>query len=358
MDFKNIINNIKEKWEKIQQWFTDIINFKTALEYIKDGKHIALIWHTNIDWDSLGSTLALQEWIKNKFPEKKVSAFTDKKPSQIFDFLEPEIQYWDWLILPDDIDLIIVLDSANLDRLGDLYTNNKEKFDTTSIINIDHHISNTKFWAINIVVELPATAQLVYEIISIFENKIMNLISESAFNKKIATYLLMWILTDTKNFTTPSTTSKTLKIASELIEKWADKNNLIKNLFQSKSLEQLKLQSLVIERIQKIEKNNIITYFSYLSKNDLENLWLDPEDRGLREWLVNLLLEIKDANFVSLWTIKEDKTTVSFRSKDDINVNELAANFWWWGHKNAAGARFDKKLSIDEIKENIEKLLN
>ena len=357
MDFKWVFNNIKEKWVKIQKWFNDVTNFLTTLDYIKNWKHIALIWHDNIDGDSLGSTLALQEWLKNKFPEKKVTAYTNKKPSSIFDFLNPEIQYWEGLILAEDIDLIITLDAANLERFWDLYTNNKEKFEKTSLINIDHHISNTKFWTINIVNQVPATAQLVYEIISLFENKLTSLVSKKAFNEKVATYLLMWILTDTKNFTIPTTTSKTLKIAAELIEKWADKDNLIKNLFQSKSLEQLKLQALIIDRIKKIEENEIITYFSYIDTKDLEDLWLDPEDGWLREGLVNLLLEIKDANFVSLWRIKDEETSVSFRSKDEFDVNKLASKIWWGWHKNAAWAKVDEKLTQEDIEKKIKELI-
>jgi len=357
MDLKNIFDNIKEKWAKIQQWFNDITNFLTTLDYIKNGKKIALIGHDNIDGDSLGSVLAMQEWLKNKFPEKEIVAYTNRKPSSIFDFLNPEIQYGEGLILPDDIDLVITLDSANLERFGKLYENNKEFFEKKSIINIDHHISNTKFGTINIVSEVPATAQLVYEILSVFENKLANLVTQSAFNEKVATYLLMWILTDTKNFTIPTTTAKTLKIAAELIEKWSNKDNLIINLFQSKTIEQLKLQSLVIQRIEKIEKNGIISYFSYFTNKDLKELGLDPEDGWLREWLVNLLLEIKDANFVSLWRIKDDETSVSFRSKQDFDVNKLANKIWWWGHKNASGAKIKENFDKNKIKETILNLL-
>ena len=353
MDFKNVFENIKEKWVKLQKWFDNVTNFLTTLDYLKNWQHIALIGHDNIDWDSLGSVLAMKRWISKRFPEKKVYAYTNKKPSSIFDFLEPEIEYWEDLKIADEVDLIITLDSANLERFWEFYTNNKEKFEKTSIINIDHHISNSKFWAINIVNEVPATAQLVYEILSLFDNKLAKVMWKSVFDEKIATYLLMWILTDTKNFTIPPTTSKTLKIAAELIEKWADKDLLIKNLFQSKSIEQLKLQALVIDRIEKIEKNETIWYFSYISNEDLENLWIDPEDGGLREGLVNILLEIKDANFVSLWRIKDDETSVSFRSKDDFDVNAVANKIWGGGHKNAAWAKLEWKLTKDEIKEKI-----
>jgi phosphoesterase RecJ-like protein len=62
------------------------------------------------------------------------------------------------------------MDSANLDRLGKLYENNKDKIDKTYKINIDHHISNTNFGDINIVDGTsPATAQILYEVLKILD---------------------------------------------------------------------------------------------------------------------------------------------------------------------------------------------
>jgi hypothetical protein len=37
--------------------------------------------------------LAVKRWIENKFPDKDVKAFTNKKPSSVFDFLNPEINF-------------------------------------------------------------------------------------------------------------------------------------------------------------------------------------------------------------------------------------------------------------------------
>ena len=360
MDIKNIKWKLLEKWKNIKQWFEDKTNYMLIFEYIKNAKNISVIWHDKIDGDSLGSVLAVSKWLKNKFPDKEVISYTNRKPSSVFDFLNPEIQFGENLKLNEDTDLFIILDSANLERLWDLYTNNKELIETKDIINIDHHISNTNFWKVNIVEwDSPATAQIVYKILSSLEWNLNNLINQTKnwFDQNIATYLLMWILTDTNNFTIPLADDKTLEIAANLIKKGADKQLLIDKIFQSKSVEQLKLQGLVLNRIQKIEKDNIISYFSYYTEEDLINLWLDPTDSGIWRALVSILNQIEWADFVSLWKIKDDETTISFRSKK-FDVNALANKIWWWWHKNASWASLKESIKPEEIEGRIKNLID
>ena len=360
MDIKNITWKLLEKWKNIKQWFEDKTNYMLIFEYIKNAKNISVIWHDKIDGDSLGSVLAVSKWLKNKFPDKEVISYTNRKPSSVFDFLNPEIQFGENLKLNENTDLFIILDSANLERLWDLYTNNKELIDTKDIINIDHHISNTNFWKVNIVEwDSPATAQIVYKILSSLEWNLNNLINQTKnwFDQNIATYLLMWILTDTNNFTIPLADDKTLEIAANLIKKGADKQLLIDKIFQSKSVEQLKLQGLVLNRIQKVEKDNIISYFSYYTEEDLIDLWLDPTDSGIWRALVSILNQIEWADFVSLWKIKDDETTISFRSKK-FDVNALANKIWWWWHKNASWASLKESIKPEEIEGKIKNLID
>lgn len=359
VDINKFVWNLKEKWKKIHKWFDNITNYLTMFDYIKNAKNIWVIWHDNIDWDSLGSTLAIQEWITNKFPDKKIKAYTNWKPGAVFDFLEADISYWKDLKLDENIDLFIILDSADLSRLWELYENNKEKFEKTDIINIDHHISNTKYWNINILDhKAPATAQIVYDIISTLENKINNIINQTkvGFNEKVANFILLWILTDTQIFSIPSADEKTLLIAADLIKKWANKNELIDKLFKNKDIEELKLEWIIFSRLKQVKKDNISFCFSYYTMKDLEDLWLDTQDSSLGKWLANKLSTLKWIDFAVLWRIKEDEISLSFRSKD-YDVNALANKINWWGHKNAAWAKIKEKMNEKELQDYIEKLI-
>jgi len=255
--------------------------------------------------------------------------------------------------------LLIILDSANLERLGDLYENNKEKLDKTYKINIDHHISNDNFGDINIVDwQSPATAQIVYEILKVLDIHPMAQMNtlKSGIDDKVALYLLMGILTDTQNFMIPLATDKTLEVAANLIKLWADKQLLINNIFLNKKPQELKLQWLVLDRIKEFEKNGVRCYWSYYTQQDLEKLGLDPEDSWVGRSLVSILNQISDTDFVCLWKLLDDETTVSFRSKS-YDVNALASKLWGGGHKNAAGAKLDKKVSPEEIEKMLQELL-
>ena len=355
MDFKKIIDKVSNVWKNI----ASKANYLSVIDWLSGAKSIGVIWHDKIDGDSLGSVLAMQRWIKNNFPNKKVKAYTNRKYPSVFEFLNPEIEYWENLEIDEDTDLLIILDSANLERLGDLYKNNKKKIDKTSKINIDHHISNDKFWDINIVDwQSPATAQIVYEILKILDIHPMAQVNtlKSGIDDKVALYLLMWILTDTQNFMIPLATDKTLEVAANLIKLWADKQLLINNIFLNKKPEELKLQWLVLDRIKKFEKNGVKCYWSYYTQEDLEKLGLDPADSWVGRSLVSILNQISDADFVCLWKLLDDETTVSFRSKA-YDVNALAQKLWGGGHKNAAGVKFDKKISIQEIEKMLQKVI-
>jgi len=355
MDFKKIVDKVSNAGKNI----ASKANYLSVIDWIPSSKSIWIIWHDKIDGDSLGSVLAMQRWIKNKFPNKKVKAYTNRKYPSVFEFLNPEIEYWEGLKIDEDTDLLIVLDSANLDRLWDLYKNNKEKIDKTYKINIDHHISNDKFWDINIIDwKSPATAQLLFEILKVLDIHPMAQMNtlKKWLDEKVALYLLMWILTDTQSFMIPLANAKTLEIAADLIKLWADKQLLINNIFLNKKVEELKFQWLVLDRIVKIEKNWVKSYFSYYTDDDLKDLGLDPEDSWVGRSLSSILNQIFDADFVSLWKIKDNETTISFRSKE-YNVNELAGKIWGGGHRNAAGAKLDKKIEPEEIKEILEELI-
>ena len=358
MDFKKIIDKVSSVWKSIAYK----ANYLSVIDWIADAKSIGIIWHDKIDWDSLWSVLAMQTWVKNKFPDKKVKAYTNRKYSSVFEFLNPEINYGENLKIDKDTDLLIILDSANLERLGDLYYNNKEKISKTAKINIDHHVSNDKFWDINIVDDKsPATAQIVYKILKIIDIHPMawkNTL-KTGINDKVALYLLMWILTDTQNFILPLANSETLEIAANLIKLWADKQLLINNIFLNKKLEDLKLQGLVLDRIKKFEKNGIKCYWTYYTQQDLEKLGLNSEDPLVGRSLVSILNQISDADFTCLWKLLDDETTASFRTnKDSIDVNIIASKLGWWWHKAASGVKLNKKLwSEKEIEEILNKII-
>jgi phosphoesterase RecJ-like protein len=59
---------------------------------------------------------------------------------------------------------------------------------------------------------------------------------------------------------------------------------------------------------------------------------------GDSEGIVNYALSIEGIRLAAFFTEKKDKVRISFRSKGDFSVNELARTYFdGGGHKNAAG---------------------
>lgn len=140
-------------------------------------------------------------------------------------------------------DLIIVVDSPDLESLGEIYNNNTEFFYQTTIINIDRSTANEHFGQINIVnFNAAATAELVY--------KIMHNIHPQDIDADIATCLFTALTSATKSFKTPAVTPDTLALASELIGLGARREEVVTQLYRTKTISMLKLWGRALARLK------------------------------------------------------------------------------------------------------------
>lgn len=156
-------------------------------------------------------------------------------------------------------DLVVVLESPDLESLGSLYDDNTEFFYRTPVINIDHSPSNEQYGQVNIVeVTAASTSEIVFELIKS--------LGDNLLDEHIATNLLAGIISKTKSFQTPSVTPKSLAVASHLIASGARREEIIKNLYQTKSLATLKLWGRALARLRSNQSQDIV--WSLLSQDD------------------------------------------------------------------------------------------
>lgn len=156
-------------------------------------------------------------------------------------------------------DLVIVLDAIDLESLGDLFNNNAEFFYQTPIVNIDHQPANEHFGQINLIdITATSTSEIIYELIEKLDK---NLIDEY-----IATNLLCGIISKTKSFKTSTVTPKSLAISSYLIDSGARREEIVENLYQTKSLAELKLWGLALAKLKFDNQGKIA--WSYLTRGD------------------------------------------------------------------------------------------
>ncbi len=160
-----------------------------------------------------------------------------------------------------EYDAIIVIDAPELEALGKLYDNNTEFFYHTPIINIDHNPANEYFGEINIVdLVATSTSEIVFELLREMKG--------STLDEQIATNLLAGIISKTKSFQTTSVTPKSLAISSHLIENGARREEVIKHLYQTKSINTLRLWGRALARLKTDLGGRIV--WSLLNVQDFE----------------------------------------------------------------------------------------
>lgn len=149
-------------------------------------------------------------------------------------------------------DLIIVLDSPDLDSLGSLYSNYVELFYHVPIVNIDHQTHNERFGEMNMVnVNASSTAEILAGL--------MKDLDRAAIDKKIATALLTGMISATQSFKVENIKPNTLTLASELVDMGADRDFIIKKLYQTKSLAMLRLWGQALSQLSYDEKLGLVS---------------------------------------------------------------------------------------------------
>ena len=181
-------------------------------DVLSKNKNIILIPHSSPDADALGSCLALYHFFKN---ENNVNIISPNQYTDILNFLpgSESVLVFDnekekSTNLLKNADIIFTLDFNSLSRARNL--SNLISKSSAKIIMIDHHENPDKYADIMISdSKMSSTCEMVYDFIY--------LIDKNKINNKIATCLYTGIVADTGSFRYPSTTSKTLKTGSELI---------------------------------------------------------------------------------------------------------------------------------------------
>lgn len=316
---------------------------------VEKARKIVITSHKNPDGDAIGSSLGLYHYLKQT-TENVVVIVPDTFP----DFLK-------WMVGSDkilcyenykeeadklfaDADLLFSLDYNALERVGEM----AEPIKNSSAIKImiDHH-QDTQTFANHYFVDTNccSTAQLIYE----FIEKINGL---KNISKNTAECIYCGIMTDTGSFRYPSTTANTHKIIAHLIELGVENAKIHQAVFDNNTNDRLRLLGYALTNKMKVFAEKGIAYIS-LSQDELKQFNFK---KGDTEGLVNYPLSIQGIKFSVLLTEKEKEISMSFRSKEDVFVNEFAkTNFQGGGHIYAAGGK--SNLSLNETIEKLEKLL-
>jgi bifunctional oligoribonuclease and PAP phosphatase NrnA len=235
-------------------------------------------------------------------------------------------------------DLIITLDTPDLDSLGPIFAENTQFFYETPVINIDHHAGNDEYGSINLVqINSVSTSEIV---LSLLEN-----FSDFKIDGDVATCLLTGIISKTKNFKTANITPDTLAATSSLISKEARREEIVNRLYRSRDLSSLKLWGLMLSRLSSVAGNSII--WSAVTANDFLKTGAGKNDlAGLVDELAANIPEAKAVVVFYDEASKDGTTGVNFliHTPKNINLLDLVKEYHPHGDERTVEAATGKKL--------------
>jgi phosphoesterase RecJ-like protein len=325
-------------------------NIQALQTFLSSPRKIVILTHFKPDADALGSSLGLSGYLK-----KKKHTVTVITPSDYPNFLswmpgnsEVLVFQKDKPVLPASViekaDIIFCLDFNTLSRINEL--GEMVRTSMAKKVLVDHHLEPENFadfvqWDI----QAASTAELVYGLITELNDK-------AFIDADIAACLYAGLMTDTGGFRHPNTTHKVFLVASELVAHGADPARISKLIYDTNSLERLRLLGFVLsQKLQVIPEYK--TAYIALNADDLKKF---GSQTGDTEGLVNYGLSIKGIKLSVMLTDRKENIKLSFRSLGNFSVNDFArTHFQGGGHKNAAGGQ--TSLTLEETLKKFLELL-
>lgn len=249
---------------------------------------------------------------------------------------------YDWLPLPgpvltrvpaDGFAWTIVLDCGAAHRVGDDLA---PRLAPERTINIDHHLGNPEFGAVNWVdTTMSSVGEMVAHLAHDLDAPLDGPLGE-------AVYLAM--VTDTGSFTFGNTQPRVLSLAAEIISLGLDVAAFNHKLLNSWSPGRLALWSLVLGRARYARDGKV--GLVRIGRADLEATGTTALDT---DNLVNMVRRVRGVQVaVSLREDEPRRIKFSLRSSGDVNVQAMAATLGGGGHRNAAGGTVEADLDTAE----------
>lgn len=292
--------------------------------------------------------------IKTKLEQDKVNIIITAKKGQ---FSSSDVSFDHG---PHKYDLIITVDTGDLEQLGRFYEDNPSIFSDIPLVNIDHHASNGNFGRINYIdIMSSSTTELLIPLIQELETES----NTELMDEDIATLLLAGIITDTGSFQNANTTPRSFANSAFLIKHGARQQEIIQHVFKTKNLTTLKLWGRILTKMKVDPKHKIV--WSTISRADFKDTGsADNETGGIID---ELMSNAPDTEIVLLLKQKENNLiSGSLRTTSAaIDASAIAELFGGGGHVQAAGFRIEsddidktEETVIQKIREFQEKRLN
>ncbi|MBW2219102.1 MAG: bifunctional oligoribonuclease/PAP phosphatase NrnA [Deltaproteobacteria bacterium] len=313
------------------------------IENLKNSRNILLTSHIHPDGDALGSQIAMG--LALTAYGKTITFYNESNTPKMYRFLPSSDRIVHQIDSTDKYDTAVILDCSDLQRTGKIADNISL---IPSIINIDHHITNTGFGTCQLIDSSAcATAEIIYRLIKKMEITITRSMAFSIYTA---------IMTDTGAFRFSNTNKAAFSICAEMVDMGVDPNFIANHVYITYSISRIKLLSMVIESIE-VSENGKMSIME-LTQEMLDKTGTKREDVGR---VINYARHLEDVKVAAL--IFESKNGghkspdeerefhISLRSNGTVDVSAIATAFGGGGHMSSAG--FNIKSSLTTIKPRI-----
>ncbi len=313
-------------------------DWRPVVGALSDADGILLITHKNPDSDGIGSQIALfhalkgmgkQVWMHNLDPVPRICRYLDGVA---------EAGCGEYFAFLDHVDTVVSLDCGAKSRLGmpDSF------YAGRTLVNIDHHASNSGFGRINVVdADYCATGAMIFDLL---------LALDITLTPAMASALYVALLTDTASFRLSTVTADVFRLAATLVEAGADPAVASKAVYGSNSHARLELLKLSLDTLE--------------LHDDRRSAWLHVDEWMYRkssadcedtEGFIDYGRSI-DGVAITVFIRPEAKHwKVSFRGANGYDVGSLASQLGGGGHRYAAGCTLSGTL--DEVREQVRLLV-
>ncbi len=357
-------------------------------ELIKTSQSILVVSHANLDGDALGAMLALDRVLTKM--GKEVSLVTSNTIDDIYKFLpginkikndvsgtrdfilrfdtakipieklsyNKEEHFVNVVISPKNgkitqsdieyiqgdfnFDLVFVLDTPDVEKIDSIYDRQTELFFETAIVNIDHHAGNEYFGAVNLVdLTATSTCEILVSIIESF--------GAGNFDEDVATCLLAGITYDTGSFKNINTTPKSLTISAQMLAAGARQQEIIQNIYKTKSINTLKLWGDVLTNLN-YDKDYHFAW-STISYGQMRANMATFDD--IKTLLDELLINVPNTGIVLILAETEmNRICGLIKSINGSDVLKIAEKFGGTGH--TLQSQFEiTKTTLKEVSEQV-----
>lgn len=289
------------------------------ISVLRNAQKVLIATHIFPDADALGSQIALGNILRSM--GKQVFLYSEEPAHHILEFLPGSDRLDIGIPDPAAFDCAVALDCGDDRRLG------KEKDNLLTIhpfVVFDHHTAHKDFGDLRWVdAGKSSTAEMVYELAQAMEEEI---------SYETAYCLFSAIVSDTGSFKYASTSSNTLRIAGELVDRGVKPAEISGKIFDNFSRNRLQLLQEVLASLTLYEDEQLAVITVTLEL--YEKTGTTPADTEL---FINYPRSLETVKIAAFIKESKDFIGVSLRSKGECDVAQVARKFGGGGHRNAAG---------------------